>query len=173
MEINNALTTLIDTGADAPSNLYLMSFDTGNQSLSNKLTVRVGNFTIPSIALNTVELPYMNDVYHKPVPSSNINKIGSFSLRVDQYFECYNILREKVAIDVNGDWLPDEDDLEDFIIDNITLNSLKDTDLNTPIKTWSFKDCFILEVGSFTYDYKTSDPISTTIKFTWGNLEVE
>lgn len=183
MEISNVLTTLINAGADAPANLYLVNFFENTPaddqlSLSDSLTIRTGNFVIPSIAINTVEFPYLNDVYHKPVPSSNINKMGSFSLRVDKYFKCYNFLKDHVAIDEKGNWLKiknsigsfEDLDLKDLLIKKILVSYVRDDDLNTPIKTWEFTDCYILDVGSFSYDYKNSGPLSVPVKFTWGDL---
>lgn len=174
MEISNVLSSLISAGPDAPANLYLVNFferaSKEEASLSNDLTIRTNNFIIPPVAINTLEFPYMNDVYHKPVPSSAIDKIGSFSLRIDKYFKCYNFIKEKVAVDENGDWLS-EGNLKDLLIDSITVSQVKDDDLFTPIKTWKYYNCFILNISSFTYDYKTSDPLSVTVKFTWGNLK--
>ncbi len=175
MEFSNVLTNLINAGADAPANLYLVSFFEETHSedaieLADPLTIRTGNFNIPEVAANTVEFPYLNDVYHKPVPSSNINKIGSFSLRVDEYFKCYNYLKDKVAVYETGDW---KEDIDSLLVKKITVKYVNSADLTQAIKTWSFEDCYILSVGSFSYDYGNSNPISVPVKFTWGLLNKE
>ena len=170
MKISEVLTSLINAGADAPANLYLITFSTnGNKEITDALQVRTGNFVMPSVAANTVELPYMNDVYHKPVPSSNIDKIGSFTLRVDKDFKCYDFLKSRVAVTETGDWTSD---LEDLLIDEIKVEyvSVEKGDSLTPIKTWQFRNCYILSVGSFSYDHGNSNPLSIPIRFTWGTL---
>lgn len=170
MPINasDSLTALIGAGADSFSNLFKVTCsvtDKLGSQVASSFSARVNNFPIPEVAAKTAQFPYMIGSFEKIVPSSSINRVTSFNLRIDKEYEFYNKLLEYAPVDASGNYSGGK------IIDEIRVEAYtpEGSRLATT-KKWCFKDCEIQSIGSFTYNYDSSNPVSTVIKFTWGYI---
>lgn len=170
IKASDSLTTLIGAGADSFSNLFRVTCSVSDKlgtQVSSNFSARVNNFVIPEVAAKTAQLPYMNGSFEKIVPSSSVNRVSSFNLRIDSNFEFYKAILGYTPVDENGNYK------EPDTIDEIKIEALKPVGSQLiATRTWRFKDCEILSLGSFTYNYDGSNPISTIIKFTWGYVTV-
>ena len=179
LKTDDYLTTLIQAGPDAFSNMYLVTLTISkkdNETEKNKLSARIETFNIPPIEANTVDLPYQNSHYTLAVPSSNIEKTSQFNFRIDHNFSLYKKLCELIALRENSDLKFDDDnDLEKKQLIQIDVQSIDSSDATsttTSPRKWTFENCEIISMSSFTYRYSDASALTANVKFTYGNLKI-
>ena len=174
--MNNYLSDLINTGADAFSNLFKVTFEwlestTGN--LNDKVTnlsARVENFSAPEKSVTTTVLTYQNTFINVPFPTDTaISKKSTFRFRVDENYLLYSTLKQYVSLKNYSDF-----DLSNFYSkDNaslqITVTSYKPS--GSEIYEWKFKNCRVLSVADVTYEYGNSNALAINVEFSWDSLE--
>lgn len=104
---NPYLESLIDSGADAQSNLFKASFTSSAESNSKgkfleNYDVRLQGISIPSLEVGTIDFPYLNTSIKKELPSHTLEKTLSLKFRVDENFNLYNQLLSSLKVDFRG-----------------------------------------------------------------------
>ena len=97
----NSLQDLIATGPDAQSNQYDVYYSFSDES-SNGIAkdylfkVRVGDFSIPSLARKSVSINYQNIQVPIQTNFASLTRTSKFSFRVDSYFELYKLFAKRI-----------------------------------------------------------------------------
>lgn len=100
---NNSLTYLISAGADALSDLYDVSYIFKNSELSESQTaslkVRAGDFKIPPVKRNIINIDYQN--IQVPIVTNYIelNRTAELSFRLDSNLEIYKLFASRIKND--------------------------------------------------------------------------
>ena len=87
---NYALTSLIDAGADASSNMYDVVFDF--LKLGYALTARAGGFDIPEFGVDTYQVKYHGVSYNRIKSEQNFERKFSLTFRMDAAYGLYDTL---------------------------------------------------------------------------------
>ena len=97
----NSLQDLISAGPDAQSNQYDVHYSFSDES-SNGIAkdylfkVRVGDFSIPSLARKSVSIDYQNVQVPIQTNFASLTRTSKFSFRVDSYFELYKLFAKRI-----------------------------------------------------------------------------
>lgn len=97
----NSLQDLIATGPDAQSNQYDVHYSFSDES-SNGIAkdylfkVRIGDFSIPSLARKSVSINYQNIQVPIQTNFASLTRTSKFSFRVDSYFELYKLFAKRI-----------------------------------------------------------------------------
>ena len=97
----NSLQDLIATGPDAQSNQYDVHYSFSDEP-SNGIAkdylfkVRVGDFSIPSLARKSVSINYQNIQVPIQTNFASLTRTSKFSFRVDSYFELYKLFTKRI-----------------------------------------------------------------------------
>ena len=97
----NSLQDLISAGPDAQSNQYDVYYSFSDES-SNGIAkdylfkVRVGDFSIPSLARKSVSIDYQNVQVPIQTNFASLTRTSKFSFRVDSYFELYKLFAKRI-----------------------------------------------------------------------------
>lgn len=97
----NSLQDLIATGPDAQSNQYDVHYSFSDEP-SNGIAkdylfkVRVGDFSIPSLARKSVSINYQNIQVPIQTNFASLTRTSKFSFRVDSYFELYKLFAKRI-----------------------------------------------------------------------------
>ena len=163
---------LTDTYTDAALNLYEIYFEPqGEAKLDTIYSYRTNYIAIPKRKSTTSEVMYQNVKIPLLSPGSDIDKQLSFTLRIDRDYLTVKAFEKSLAHKPNGEF-----DYNSSILWDITVFAYKN-DLNgdsndfTPVKKWKFKNCKIVEIASYNYDYSSVDVPTTTVSFIWGEVD--
>ena len=165
---------LTDTSTDAALNLYEIYFEPEEKYKSKLATVysyRTNYIAIPKRKTTTTEILYQNVKILIPSPGSDTDKQLSFTLRIDRDYETIKAFEKSLSTTSNGEF-----DYNSGILWDITVFAYKN-DMNgnstdfTVAKNWKFKNCKIVEIASYNYDYGSTDVPTTTISFIWGYVD--
>lgn len=191
---SNNLTDLINTGADALSNLYEVHIKLGrnsSQSLAQDLKVRVGSFDPPKVSQGTYTVRYKSAEVARPNASLSYSHTFTLTFRIDSYWSVYNALKAQKAVTSVGarafastGYSSAADEHPDYLA-NIQVYALQapitsvsqdkdlagsatyDTLTKTPL--YEFKGCWIQDMTEPRFDYSSSTALQTTV--TWGFFE--
>ena len=95
------LSSLINAGADAHSNLYLVKFTANGASpvesgsaeaISNSLSVRCSGIEIPAAEQDSYPVKFVTATIDRPVAKVKLDRQLSFTFRVDANFAAYKTL---------------------------------------------------------------------------------
>lgn len=177
--MNNYLSDIIGTGADAFSNLFKVDFRWPNNNLGdlndqiNNLSARIENFSAPEKSVVTTTLNYQNTFINVPLPAnSNTSKKSTFRFRVDENYLLYSALKQYIPLrnysdfDLNSFYSKDDTSLQ------ITVTSYKPggSEGDIPIYEWKFSGCRVLSVAEVTYEYSNSNALTINVEFSWDSM---
>lgn len=161
MDSSNYLSTLMNTGADAFSNLWEMSLT--DSSLSS-YTARVTNVVIPVQDRKIVEVPYMNTKVYKKTPFVDLDKKFSFNIRIDKNYEVYKVLLNSL----NAKTFDMVDKKETTFTVVMSYTDVK----GSALYNVTFKKCSVVSMGkSLQYSYDSSRPIVIPVTVIYESKE--
>lgn len=161
----NYLSSLIDAGSDAFSNLFNITIEGDNSGVSYE--TRLNNFSTPNISQATVDISYQNTKIKIPMPAlSGLDKTTQLSFRIDENYNLYNWIRNNIEInDDSSGFSPVKHKY------NISVEA-KDSFGNSKYK-WTFYDCRFITLSSITYTYEGASVLTAQASFTWRDFKGE
>lgn len=174
LKAKDFISTLMNTGADAYSNLFraTLTFQrTEVPQLSNinssSMSFRITGFPqTPSRDVVTQDIPYMGTSVSIPVFGSTLKRSSSFLMRVDEDYIIYDKLRNMQG--VNDDGVFKKLDTNRFNLKIEAFRPSQDTSSIYDyccIYEWNFYDCYITTVSPVAYNYESSNAITATVGF--------
>lgn len=173
------ISTLINTGPDALSNLYEVTFiyndnevsengtmtDSHSISSTQKMSYRTVQFQPPQRSINTTSVPYLNINIDLPTPSLNLNKQVTFGIRVDENYEMVSFLREASIQDSTGNFSYDGKDPSKVF--TIIVDLLKPDSKGNLIAVYRYRyiGCILLNISSPSYNYQGSSNLTLNTTF--------
>lgn len=179
LKAKDFISTLMNTGADAYSNLFRATLTFGETALirlsemtTPEMSFRIVNFPqTPSRDIVTQDIPYMGTSVSIPVFGSTIKRSSSFVIRVDEDYLVYDKLRKLQC--VNDDGVSQKLDVNKFNLKIEAFRPSQDTSSiydYSCVFEWNFYDCYITTVSPIAYSYDSSNAISATVGFIYKNF---
>lgn len=177
---NNYLNVLVDSGADAQSNLYVASFIGGFLSdYDQGLKVRCEGFNPPaSSAGDGYDVRFVNVSIKRPNALVNITRNFDITFRVDANYTLYKALLKQQEVTFNAQQgftatdiktLKNEGKLFDVRIDAADKGV---TTLHPEVSTlFKFKDCWIRKISSLVFKTGSSNPLKVTVSVSFLEME--
>ena len=170
----NYLSELINSGADAFSNLFTVTLRSSDNSnlLNTVSSTRIEMFTAPEKSVATTTLSYQNTFINITLPSnSSVSKRSTFRFRIDENYDLYNTLKKQIPLE----------NFSNFTIQNffepaelsIIVEAFKSSNTSTPVYRWTFNRCKLVSVSDVSYEYNNTNTISVNVEFIWEDLEEE
>lgn len=182
MTLNNTssyLTDLIKAGADAMTNLYYVKFSNlsiidKSDPLSQSMTVRVNNITLPTATHSTSTKSFMTVSIDTPKAEIQITKKFDISFRLDDNYEIYKRLLDlqantsKANLGYASNDIPADN--SSFSVSVYAIKQALTTDDQVDPhkykdfyqKMYEFRDCWIGSVKLDGYDYSNSNELTVT-----------
>ena len=192
-DTNSYLSTLINAGADAMTNLYFIKFRGGyvdnDPNLSMALTVRAQNISLPKPTHPVNTINFMTVSLDTPKADIGLDKTFSITFRLDSNYGVYKYLLKQQAetsipnLGFATNRTPDESTLTGADGSNYGLtvsvyaanNEILNTDQEAPeldastnrySKLYEFRHCWISAITPIgAYDYDSSNPLTVTATF--------
>lgn len=161
---NNYLTTLIDAGADAYSNMYEAALTFGSESPvkalaesegnSRNMTVRITDFQIPTPKQEEYQVKYVTATISRPAAKVTVDKKVTIKFRVDANYAIYKALLEQQKVTsfmsrnfASWDFNSIRNKLFSMKINVLTGIPQTVFDADTKVETmFEFKDCWITKI---------------------------
>ena len=180
---------LINSGADAMSNLYYVEFNLPEvgelNATSLGLTVRAGDFNPPAAPSHDQghTINFVTSSLKVPTASYTMDRNFSISFRLDENYNLYKYfkgLQHKTSDALTGyanTALPGEVDAsKDFVIkvystlttNGNLLNASYDSNESSPkVNTimYKFEKCWIKKISDISYSYDSAAPLAITVDF--------
>lgn len=194
MEENNALTALIEAGADAQANMYDVELEFADWNA----TVRAEGFEIPEIEAPTYTNKYHGVGYDRVKTEQNFERKFSMTFRMDAKYGLYQAFTSLLSWHVN----PNNGGVSNANIDKVgtvtvrtvssaivaagdseaqaykTLGVEKYSNSSKAgIKAdgnelvWKFKGCFVTKVGMPKFKTDGADLVTFTVDFHFGDTD--
>lgn len=176
------LQSLINAGPDAQKNLYIVDIkpvDNGQAPRDEKffegLSVRLQDFTIPAMALKTVNLAYQDITVPKVVSGETFKKTLSLHFRSDVHYQVYHYLRDNLRVasteSASSKSFSGSADLDAApVYYNISIYLFNDNGrIDNPLYT--FKYCEATSLGSLGYSYTSPGPHTVDVNWIYQELE--
>jgi hypothetical protein len=159
---------IYNMGDDALQNLFDLSISP--ISYINDLTstlLRVQNFTIPSVAVNTYEVPYKTLTIDKPSGKVETVREFSFDIRVDRYWTVYKgLVLWKNAIQNQYTGTIGDDNINTNYRVGITVWAIQPDGTPVPsFGSWRFAGSYPKQIGDVSFDYTSGDPVIVPVTF--------
>lgn len=167
MALLNPLERLIDAGADAQANLFVIELVPQLEAIDKNLfvnyTSRLENFTVPAQAISTTSLLFQNIKIDKPIVSSDFQKVFTITFRLDKNYELYDALRKTLAVNEFGNYKLSRDKAWTARV-KLYTGELEEAS-KSYVKAWTFNQCFLTRINQLTYDYSSAAPLKVTADF--------
>jgi len=178
------LSTLINAGADAMTNLFYLEFAANGLDDSTKvaLTIRNQDFTGPEFSQEVNTINFMT--VSLDVPKSSMTRVHeiSFTFRLDEQYQIYRWLMERQSITsmpslgFAGTVVPDDFNIFVYALNGPAMAPVQETPSpsgTTMIPSeysklmYKLGHCWVKKIDPLTYKYGTDTPlqIKTTIGF--------
>lgn len=183
---NTYIKRLIDSGADAMSNLYYVEFNLPEvgelNAASLGLTVRAGDFNPPAAPSHDQghTINFVTSSLKVPTASYTMDRSFSVTFRLDENYDLYKYLKSlqhKTSDALTGfanTVLPWEVDAsKDFVIKvfstqtgsgNLYYNS-EETSPEINSLMYKFEKCWIKKISDISYSYDSATPLTITADF--------
>lgn len=120
----NSLQDLIAAGPDAQSNQYDVYYSFSDESSNGiardyRFRVRIGDFSIPSLARKSVNVNYQNIQVPIQTNYASLTRTSKFSFRIDSYFELYRLFTKRIKD--GGVYLPFYENGDTSCLDTIRV----------------------------------------------------
>lgn len=176
LQTSGFLSTLINTGPDAMSNLYRATFLFPNLSsnvtgLTDAMSCRISNFTPPNKTSATTSVPYMGTSIMIETPGGTIDKTSSFSLRHDENYALYKFIRGSQSLKEIGDYFKGNTPLFELTIE--AYASSADELAYDVAHTWKFYDCRFTSIAPVSFTYDNAAVLSSNVTFIYSYFEEE
>lgn len=192
-EENNALTALIEAGADAQTNMYDVELEFADWNA----TVRAEGFEIPEIEAPTYTNKYHGVGYDRVKTEQTFERKFSITFRMDAKYGLYQAFTSLLSWHVD----PNTGGVANANIDKVGTVTVRtigsaivaagnsdgqaysaagveqyNSDSKTGIKAdkevvWKFKGAFVTKVGMPKFKTDGADNITFTVEFHFGNVE--
>lgn len=185
---SDSLSSLINAGADAMSNLYYIKINAADPDddsvLDTSLTIRSSNFTPPAFTHPVHTVNYMTT--SSDIPSTAITGEKSFTLsfRMDANYDLYKYLLRQQANTSIGNLAYAATDVPTYPGNGMMVTvyamdkALIDQDQVNPeemsenfVELWKFKYCWVGHVSQPTFSYENSNPIQIDAKINFWDFE--
>ena len=168
---NNYLIDLLSAGADALSNLYVLTFR-GNflDEVATDLQVRCDGFQQPASTTGSYQIRYLTSFIDKPVTKVNLTRSFSCTFRVDANLNVFKAILNQQGITFNPSksftatdiqTLKENDRLFDVTVEVVDEGVTTETITTHPI--FSFSHCWISSITPISYNYDNSQPTTVTM----------
>lgn len=165
---NNYLTSLINTGADAMTNLYCVTFtdSSASDTLRQGMTIRLKNFTPPTFTRLSAPVHYQTAFHDQPLAGYSGNRQFQLVFRLDEYYDVYKYLLNKKGKIVNPSTSYAGGDVDNGMTIEVkayiesTDNEIGDTAAYE--KMWKYEYCWVQEVKLSQLAYTTNAPMTVT-----------
>ncbi len=191
---NNALTALIEAGADAQSNMYDVELEFADWNA----TVRADGFEIPTIEAPTYSNKYHGVSYDRVKTEQNFERKFSMTFRMDAKYGLYQSFTSLLAwhVDPNTGGVANANidkvgtvtvrtinsaivaagtsegsEYSASGVDTVTSSSSQGIKDGSGVLTWKFKGCFVTKVGMPSYKTDGADNITFAVDFHFGQVE--
>jgi hypothetical protein len=187
--MTSVITTLLDSGMDAYSNLYDVQIDfptiTGITDSTYSSSVRAMGFQPPELSLGEYNVSYKGLQLVRPTPKITGNRTFTIEFRLDANYTLYNNLLAWKHIWVNPSG---EGNIQVGDGDGATTPSQYGTikvncyRINTDIdgysgsnsfgnaEVWTFYDVICSKVGTPNFQRAGTDPVTITSEFIFGRI---
>ena len=182
------LSQLIQSGPDAQGNLYKATFifageDSEGILDSNipeekkeSLAVRLTKYNSPSVAIQSISIPYQNISLNIPAAGTTLENKLSLSFRMDDNYELYTLLKSSIPLNSDGTWSPKkESDFKPYRWKSIKIEAYRGNKItvesgykNAAGVTWEYIDCNLLGVPSLSYSYGSAQSLEVTCNFIYS-----
>lgn len=174
LQTSSFLSTLINTGPDAMSNLYRATFLFPNlysniTGLTDTMACRISNFTPPNKTSATTSVSYIGTSIMIETPGGTIDKTLSFSLRHDENYALYKFIRNSQSLKENGDYFKGNTPLFELTIE--AYASSEEELAYDAVHTWKFHDCRFTSVTPVSLTYNNSSALFSNITFIYSYYE--
>lgn len=188
----NHITSIVDAGVDAFSNLYEVKIYGPTFNTAGVITAkteseiiaeaRINDFTPPEETVEDYEIPYMMVKIKKLKPKLKIEKTLSIPIRVDKEYDTFNKLtawkKYFANLEGEGSWKeagPENDAVQNEAVfkglGKIVVTAFKsDTSDSTGVAQWIFEDVICAEVGTPSYKREGSEVIVLQSKFIFTRM---
>ena len=159
---------IYNLGDDALANLFDISISPISyiNDLGSTL-LRVQNLTIPSVALETYEVPFKTQTIERISGKIPSVKEFSFDIRVDRYWTVYKGLiawKNAIANPITG--VLADDNVTSNLRVNITSWAVQPDGSPVPsFGRWRFVGSWCKQVGDVGFDFTSGDPIIISVTF--------
>ena len=168
------ISSLIDLGPDAHSNLFTIKLSGLNSFIFSKnidktstIGLRTTTFLSPTRDSESKSLPYQNIDINIPSPATTIPRNLDLTVRVDAGYEGYAALRQLQLINSNGLYYRDEKKC----IDKMEVTAYESSGNLIPVYKWTFYKLFLLKLSRFSYSYNDSTALTCNVSFIWSRYE--
>lgn len=144
--------------------------------VATNLLVRCNTVEIPAISVQTYEYDYKSEKVVKPNGKIGTPKEFSTEFRIDKYYNLYKAIKtwnNAIVSPVSGGVATDSNNGVSAIRIPITVSTgTYDIEGNfvPTLQVWNFTGCFPVEVGGFTLDSQSGDPVMCTVR--WSFLKM-
>lgn len=188
--MSDYLSSLINAGADAHSNLYLVKFLGANDAsdvASNSLSVRCSGIEIPAAEQDSYSVKFVTATIDRPVAKVKLDRQLTFTFRVDANFAAYKTilgiqkkyfnpvtheinahLKEEDFFKVEVYYLGDSATSESFGGNSTGLTEDFTRDSNL---MYTFSNCWITSVQGL--EFSTDDSKALTVSVTVRFMDME
>ena len=187
---NNYLSSLINAGADAMTNLFYVKFSGGLvDEIAPSLIVRLSDISLPTATQETFTINYMTTSLDVPKADISIDKKLDITFRLDSNYELYQYLLKQQALTsipnlgYASNIAPDEPLLSSTNPNKDSGLEIKLYSMKTEVKAgnqespqednttpnyqlmYTFKYCWISEITPPSYSYSNSDALTVKASF--------
>lgn len=180
-----AVSTLVNAGADAMTNLfeYRFSLPTGIVSNADDLRIRAGGFTPPAPSITKYPVHWRTVSVERPATKINLTRNFQVAFRVDANYSVYRALQlwhQRTTVGSVGFASTDLSAVNTGIIEVVALDrtvnrvSEQANDANMSLQLgrssmrWEFRDCWIETIALSPYTQESATAQIATVTFNYG-----
>lgn len=194
---NKAIQALMQSGADAFSNMYELYITPPGSDSGTVMTVRAQSFKIPEAAVETYDKTYHGQKIKAAKPSINFERKFSVQFRADaayglhdMFIKWHGMVANPVTGGVSNTSTHAEGKVEVKTLAS-TYIALKDQTYSSyqssknfsgdmgeiaqsttdGVRTWSFENVWVEKVGQFEYKTDGADALTFTVDFNFGETD--
>lgn len=189
---NKAVQALMDSGADAFSNMYELYVQGPGQDSASVMTVRATGFKIPEAAVETYDKKYHGNAIKAVKPSLNFERKFQVTFRADAGYNLHEFFVKwhgmvgnpvtggvantsahaegKVSCKTIASTFIAAKDATYGVNDKFFTGDMGEIPSTTTegVETWDFDNVWVEKVGQFEYKTDTSDALTFTVDFCFG-----
>lgn len=185
---NKAIQALINSSADAMSNMYEVYIKFPGGTESQVMTVRADGFKIPDAGVATYQIEYHGQKIDRPKTVLEMDRHFDLTFRLDAKYELHDAFLawqslagnpnnggvsnratdqgEVRVIALKNGYLALEDDI---YLKNLNDHfAIKNDDKNEDIRVWDFKQVWVSKVTQPDYKTEGGDKMQFTVTFHFG-----
>lgn len=190
---NKAIQALVNSGADAMSNMYevYIKFPGSKDGANEVMTVRADGFKIPDVAVETYPIEYHGQKIDRPKTVVTIDRHFDLTFRLDAAYQIHQAFLEWQSLAGNpvtggvsnratdfgevkvvalkGGYLALEDDI--YLSNTGDKGEIKAGASEEAIRPWTFKDVWVSKVTEPEFKTEGGDKITFQVTFNFGECD--